>query len=77
MKERIESLGKFNNWNGYIGIYFTKKQLRQIAHEINVPFKDIENMKIQEVYERYVKQQLKAVLVPLQLTKISTKLIQL
>ena len=55
MKERIESLGKFNNWNGYIGIYFTKKQLRQIAHEINVPFKEIENLKIQEVYERYVK----------------------
>lgn len=54
MKERIESVGKFNNWNGYIGIYFTKKQLRQIAHEINVPFKDIENMKIQEVYDLYV-----------------------
>lgn len=55
MKELVEKLGEFNNWKGCIGLYFTKKQLRQIAKEINVRFKGIEYMTIKEVYELYIK----------------------
>ena len=53
MKELVEKLGEFNNWKGCIGLFFTKKQLRQIAKEINVRFKGIEYMTIKEVYELY------------------------
>lgn len=28
MKETIKNIGKFNNWKGCMGLYFTKKELR-------------------------------------------------
>lgn len=54
MKELIENEGKFNDWKGCIGLYFTKKQLRQIAKEIKVPYREIECLKIKEVYNLYL-----------------------
>lgn len=49
-KETIKNYGNFNNWRGFIGLYFTKKQLREIAKLIGVKFSDIEAMTIKEVY---------------------------
>lgn len=48
---RIENAGTFNNWKGYIGLYFTKKELRQIAKETGVKSKDIEDYKLIEIYQ--------------------------
>lgn len=36
MKEKVKDFGDFNNWKGFVGLYFTKKELRQIAKEIGV-----------------------------------------
>lgn len=30
IKERIKEVGEFNGWKGYIGLYFTNKQLREM-----------------------------------------------
>lgn len=49
-KETIKNYGDFNNWGGFIGLYFTKKQLKEIAKLIGVTFSDIEGMTIKEVY---------------------------
>lgn len=51
-KELIKNYGNFNNWRGFIGLYFTKKQLREIAKLIGVKFSDIEAMTIKEVYNK-------------------------
>lgn len=53
MKQRIENVGAFNNWKGYISLYFTKKELRQIAKETGVKSKDIEDYKLIEIYKLY------------------------
>ena len=54
MKQLLEKFGEFNNWKGCVGLYFNTKKLRQIAKEINVPYKDIKFMQIKEVYDLYV-----------------------
>lgn len=53
MKERIKYYGDFNNWKGYIGLFFNKKELREIAKEVGIKAKDIESYKLAEVYALY------------------------
>lgn len=50
-KARIFDLGSFNNWKGFIGLYFTKKELRVIAKLCGIPAKEVENYRINEIYE--------------------------
>ena len=54
MKQLLETFGEFNNCKVCVGLYFNTKKLRQIAKEINVPYKDIKFMQIKEVYDLYV-----------------------
>lgn len=53
MKEKVKDFGDFNNWKGFVGLYFTKKELRQIAKEIGVEAKDIESYKLSDVWNLY------------------------
>lgn len=54
MKELLKTFGEFNNWKGCVCLYFNTNKLRQIAKEINVPYRDIKFMQIKEVYDLYV-----------------------
>lgn len=53
MKDKIYCFGAFNNWKGCIGLFFTKKELRQIAKEVGIKAKDIEEYDIADVYKLY------------------------
>lgn len=53
MKEKVFEVGIFNDWKGVIGLYFTRKELTQIKHEIKANghnIKDIEYFTIKQVY---------------------------
>ena len=45
-KEDIKNAGEFNNWKGYIGLYFTKKMIRTLK-----PFGITEDTTIEEAYK--------------------------
>lgn len=45
-KARILDFGTFNNWKGYIGLYFTKKELRTIKKYVP----DFDNMTMKQIY---------------------------
>lgn len=53
MKEEIRNFVDFNNWKGYIGLYFSTKELQKIAKEVNVTHREIKDLSIKEVYELY------------------------
>jgi len=53
MEERIKDFGEFNGWKGFIGLYFTKKELRVIAKEVGIKAKEIGNYKLVEIYNLY------------------------
>jgi len=49
IKAKIMDFGAFNNWKGFIGLYFTKKELREIAKLCGLKAKDVENYTIKEI----------------------------
>lgn len=53
MKEQVLNFGIFNNWKGYIDMYFTQKDLRKIAKELGIKFDKIKDMTIAQVWELY------------------------
>ena len=48
IKTKLKELGTFNEWKGYIGLYLTKKELRQISRAGI----DYETLTMKEVYNR-------------------------
>ena len=55
MKEAVLNFGIYNNWKGYINMYFNQKDLRKIAKEIGIKFGEIKDMTISKVWELYNK----------------------
>lgn len=53
MKEQVLNFGTFNNWKGYIDMYFSQKDIRKIAKELGVKFSEIKEMTIIDVYKLY------------------------
>ena len=53
MKEQVLNFGIFNNWKGYIDMYFTQKDLRKMAKELGIKFDKIKDMNIAQVWELY------------------------
>lgn len=53
MKGKIYNIGIFNKWKGFIGLYFTNKELRQIAKETGIKYKEVENYTLRQIYEMY------------------------
>lgn len=47
----INDFGEFNNWEGYISMYFNQKQLREIGKFLDIRFKDLKEMKMQQIKE--------------------------
>lgn len=47
--EQIKDFGTFNNWKGYISMYFNQKQLREISKFLDIKFKDLKEMKMQQI----------------------------
>lgn len=48
IKAKLSEFGTFNGWKGYIGLYLTQKELRQIKRAGI----DYENMTMKQVFER-------------------------
>lgn len=55
MKEQVLNFGTFNNWKGYIDMYFSQKDIRKIAKELGIKFSKIKEMTIIDVYKLYNK----------------------
>ena len=53
MKEQVLNFGTFNNWKGYINMYFTQKDLRKMAKELGIKFDKIKDLTIAQVWELY------------------------
>lgn len=51
MKERILILFEFNNGRGYIGLYFTKKEMRLLKREYGITESDT----LTEAYNKVIK----------------------
>lgn len=47
----INDFGTFNKWQGYISMYFNQKQLREIGKFLDIRFKDLKEMKMQQIKE--------------------------
>lgn len=47
--ELINDFGKFNKWKGYISMYFNQKQLREISKFLDIKFKDLKEMDMQQI----------------------------
>lgn len=45
----INDFGTFNNWEGYISMYFNQKQLREISKFLDIKFKDLQEMNMQQI----------------------------
>lgn len=45
----INDFGTFNKWEGYISMYFNQKQLREISKFLDIKFKDLKEMDIQQI----------------------------
>lgn len=52
IKAKLNELGEFNGWKGYIGLYLTQKELRTIK-KAGV---DYEILTMREVYDRLLSQ---------------------
>lgn len=50
LRTKILDFGKTNEWKGFISLYFTKKELREIAKLCGIKAKEMENYTIKEVY---------------------------
>lgn len=47
----INDFGTFNKWKGYISMYFNQKQLREIGTFLDIRFKDLKEMSMQQIKE--------------------------
>lgn len=47
----INDFGTFNKWEGHISMYFNQKQLRGIGKFLDIRFKDLKEMKMQQIKE--------------------------
>lgn len=54
MKEKVYNFGVFNNWRGYIDLYFNRKELAEIKRQIKANGRNIGDIKeytIKQIYE--------------------------
>lgn len=54
MKELINEIGSYNNWKGFAGLYLTKRQLSEVAKDLNITRKEVESLTINQVYSLYI-----------------------
>lgn len=48
---RTNILGEFTDKEGYISMYFNQKQLREIGTFLDIRFKDLKEMRMQQIKE--------------------------
>ena len=53
MKQKIKEMGDFNAWKGNICMYFTQKDVKIIANQLNMAFSKTKVMGISEIYKMY------------------------